>query len=232
MTTKILHQTSWAKSAGGREIELYSLEHLSSKETSPILFIGGVHGDEPEGVRLTQDLLHWLQKNHNVANPENVHPWIIIPCLNIDGYLSKERTNANGVDLNRNFPSQDWHYEYKSARYFPGDQPGSEPEVQALVKLIEEKSPCLIVHFHSWEACVVYTGHPGKSAAEIIGRDTGYRISEDIGYPTPGSLGQYGWLEKKIPVICVEAQEGCSLDSVWPTFGLGLQKLLNESSRG
>jgi len=216
MSQSILHQTSWAKSAGGKAIELFCSEPSTGE---PILFVGGVHGDEPEGVRLAQDLLLWLQKYHRPN-------WVLIPCLNVDGYASRQRTNAHGVDLNRNFPCKDWSPAAKYPRYFPGPKPASEPEVRALVQLIDKVQPKLIVHFHSWEACVVYTGTPGREAAEIIGAGTGYKIAEDIGYPTPGSLGQYGWLEKKIPVICVEAQEKSDLDSVWTIFGPGLRKLL------
>ena len=218
MSQSILHQTSWAKSAGGKAIELFCSEPITAG--SPILFVGGVHGDEPEGVRLATDLLQWLQKCNITRD------WVLIPCLNVDGYASQARTNAHGVDLNRNFPCKDWSPAAKSPRYFPGPKPASEPEVRALVQLIDQRKPSLIVHFHSWEACVVYTGAPGRPAAELIGADTGYKISEDIGYPTPGSLGQYGWFEKKIPVICVEAQEKTDLNSIWPIFGPGLRKLL------
>ena len=228
MSKNILHQTSWAKSVNGNDIELFSSE---TKNESPILFIGGVHGDEPEGVKLAQDLLIWLQKNNTFVNPQALEPWMLIPCLNIDGFMIKQRMNAAGVDLNRNFPSRDWSAAAKSPRYFPGPHPGSEPEVSALVTLIESTKPKLIVHFHSWEPCIVYTGSPGKNAAELIGKDTGYAISEDIGYPTPGSLGQFGWLEKAVPVICIEAQEGADLDSLWPTFGSGLKNLLTKDAR-
>jgi len=218
MSAKILHQTSWAKSVQQNDIELYS--SLDGK-SRPILMIGGVHGDEPEGVQLAKDLLLWLQKNNN-----NLKSWLLIPCLNVDGFLKKKRTNANGVDLNRNFPSSDWTSKCKSPRYFPGNFAASEPEVKELIRLIGLQKPSLIIHFHSWEPCVVFTGPPGKALAENLGRDKGYKVSEDIGYPTPGSLGQYGWLNHHTPVICLEAQEGAPLESVWPVFASGLQRVL------
>lgn len=219
MQGNFFHQTSWARTSRGTSLDLYKKGHTS--KASPFLFIGGVHGDEPEGVRLAEDLLAWLRDSE-----EDLHPWLLIPCLNPDGHAQNRRTNDRGVDLNRNFPSSDWSPEAKAERYFPGPKAGSEAEVQALVRLIEDEKPQLIVHFHSWEPCVVYTGAPGRNAAEILGRKTGYEVREDIGYPTPGSLGQYGWLDKKIPVICIEAQADCALESVWPTFGPGLRDLL------
>jgi hypothetical protein len=155
-----------------------------------------------------------------------VHSWILIPCLNVDGYLRNHRTNNNGIDLNRNFPARDWSPESKALRYFPGSEPASEAETQAFVELIQNEKPKLIVHFHSWEPCVVYTGAPGKRASEILAANTGYPVHEDIGYPTPGSLGQYAWLEHQIPVVCIEEKEHSLLDQVWLHFEPGLQKLM------
>jgi hypothetical protein len=226
MQGNIFHQTSWAKTSLGTSIEMYKKSHSPSGfSESPVLFIGGVHGDEPEGVRLANELLTWLQEKEK-TEPELIRPWILIPCINPDGFHRNQRTNSNGVDLNRNFPSQDWSSEAKAPRYYPGPTPGSEAEVQALIKLIEAEKPQLIVHFHSWEPCVVYTGAPGKKAAEILATGSGYTAREDIGYPTPGSLGQYGWLDRQIPVICIEEQEHIDLELVWPHFKTGLELLL------
>lgn len=225
MQEKIFHQTSWATTTRGTPIELYKKTHSGGAGPRPILFVGGVHGDEPEGVRLAEEFLAWLQ-HEEVRNPTRLHPWLLIPCLNPDGYTERQRTNASGVDLNRNFPSRDWSPEAKAPRYYPGPSPGSENEVRALVKLIEDEKPQLIVHFHSWEPCVVYTGAPGKRAAEILASGTTYECREDIGYPTPGSLGQYGWMEHQIPVICIEEQEHTDLNQVWPHFKEGLTTLV------
>lgn len=223
MESSIVKHSSWATTSQKTSIELYSFVNGSS-DKRPLLFVGGVHGDEPEGVRLASEFLNWLLKNNKAVFPS----WYLIPCFNVDGFSKNKRTNANGVDLNRNFPTPDWSPEHKAPRYFPGSAPNSEPETQALVKLIHAIRPQLIVHFHSWEPCVVYTGAPGKRFADVIAEPTGYESREDIGYPTPGSLGQYGWLVHKTPVICVEEQEGCDLDEVWPRFGSGLQRLLSE----
>lgn len=226
MQAKIFHQTSWATTAEGTSIELYKKSHsLSDFSERPILFIGGVHGDEPEGVRLAEEFLRWLKQEES-TNSDRLRPWMLIPCINPDGFLKNQRTNANGVDLNRNFPCRDWSPESKAPRYYPGPSPGSESEVQALVKLIEDEKPQLIVHFHSWEPCVVYTGAPGKQAAETLATGTGYEAREDIGYPTPGSLGQFGWIEHQIPVICIEEQEHIDLNLVWPHFKPGLEMLI------
>jgi predicted deacylase len=79
MTSPILHQSSWAQSALGKSIELFSSQngdasgkHLGAER--PLLFIGGVHGDEPEGVELAEKFLSWLQKN----NKASFHSWFLI----------------------------------------------------------------------------------------------------------------------------------------------------------
>src|SRR5205085_2240171 len=126
------------------------------------------------------------------------------------------RWNGAGVDLNRNYPSKSWSPNYDKERYFPGKEPGSEPEVQGVVKLIEQYDPRLIIHCHSWNPMVVCAGEPGRKDAERLGRASGYEVKEEIGYPTPGSLSQYGWVDHGIPIICIEEQEKIPLDQIWP----------------
>ncbi len=210
----------WVKTSTGRHLSLY--QNLHRHDVKPFLFIGGVHGDEPEGVRLAEEFLIWLNKH----SEESDHPWILIPCLNPDGYSQNQRTNANGVDLNRNFPALDWKKSENKDRYFSGLEPASEIEIQATVQLVEKYKPRAIFHFHSWKPCVVYTGKSGAKLAKLLTIGNGYESREDIGYPTPGSLGQWGWLNCQTPVICIEEQENADLNSVWPHFSQGLQKLI------
>lgn len=244
MNSKIYFNPEWSKSRQGMAIPLWSSLHpegISKIEEqidhnefkpSPILFVGGVHGDEPEGVWLAEALLNWIQtqywKRRNSKSALQLWPklnWVLIPCLNPEGYSRLERTNSSGVDLNRNFPSPDWSSEIKAPRYHPGLNPGSEPEVQAVLKTIQIYKPKLIIHFHSWKPCIVFTGEPAQKWAEKLGKISGYPIHEDIGYPTPGSLGQYAWLSLKIPVICIEEQEGSKREQIWPRFQHVLMEL-------
>lgn len=230
MQGKIIHQESWSRSVEGFPIEMYKKVHTPKSAFGtqrPFLFIGGVHGDEPEGVQLAQDLLQWIQ---SVSSQEDLWPWILIPCLNVEGFQAKHRTNSRGVDLNRNFPTQNWTPQPLKNRYYSGDMAGSEPEVQSLIQLIKSENPQVIVHFHSWEPCIVYTGAPGKKWAEMLSDGNKYEVKEDIGYPTPGSLGEWGWTENKIPVICIEEKESILLDLVWGHFQHGLQKMLRGQS--
>src|SRR5687768_13836975 len=69
---------------------------------SPVLLLGGVHGDEPEGVWLATSTLALLQRERAKVD------WALVPCLNVDGFAKGTRVNGRGVDLNRNYPSRSW----------------------------------------------------------------------------------------------------------------------------
>jgi murein peptide amidase A len=218
---------NWAVSRGKRAIALHHGETFDwSAQSRPIVIIGGVHGDEPEGVALAQAILRWLEQNHARVRV----PWIIIPCLNPDGYANDRRTNDAGVDLNRNYPAKSWSPEIKTPRYNPGPHSGSEPEVQALTKLIHQCQPRLIIHCHSWHPCIIVTGEPGLKDGERLAKASGYELKSTIGYDTPGSLSQMGWFDLGIPVICIEEQEGTALEKVWPHFASGIEAILMDSS--
>jgi len=189
--------------------------------------MGGVHGDEPLGVHLAQQTLKLLQ---NELRAETTTPWILIPCLNPDGYNNNTRVNGRGVDLNRNYPSKSWSRHSEKERYNPGPSPGSEAEVKAVVQLMASAKPSLIIHCHSWKPMIVCAGEPGLKDAGRLSRSSGYEMKPEIGYPTPGSLSQYGWWDHQIPVICIEEEDEVSVESVWPRFERGMREIFLDAS--
>lgn len=173
-----------------------------------VLILGGVHGDEAEGVVASFGIIESLM-NYNPYKMKIS----IIPTLNLDGVLAKTRQNKNGVDLNRNLPTQDWTGEVLNPRYFPGNSPNSEPENQALVQFIALEKPRIIFSLHSWKPMLNVNGKCRKEA-EVISKMTGYIIEEDIGYPTPGCLGTYCGLEKDIPTLTYEIERGLDSEKI------------------
>lgn len=220
MSDKIEAFPNWATSAGGRAISLYQSKMAGSPQQKPILFLGGTHGDEPEGVWLAEYALQMLQEIS-----QETHPWALITCLNPDGFAMNERVNSRGVDLNRNFPEKKWTGDHTAPRYFPGPKASSEPEVQALVQLIDKINPRIIIHCHSWKPCIVLTGDSEIETAKVLSRHTGYEFMHDIGYPTPGSLGEYGWRERKIPVICIEVEEKLARPEIEKLFRKAIEEI-------
>ena len=217
----------WKKTVQGRYIELYSSsDSLKFEEEKPFLFIGGVHGDEPEGVFLMESFIEWAKEVY--LKGHSLKPWIAVPCLNPDGIAKNERVNGNGVDINRNYPSKDWSPEHEKPRYYPGTKPASEIETQSIVELIEKYKPHTIIHCHSWKPSVIYTGDMAKETAKAFSDVSNYVLEPDIGYPTPGSLGQYGFLDCKIGVVCIEEREGAGKEETWNRFKNAFQKILGK----
>ena len=62
---------------------------------------------------------------------------------------------------------------------------------------------------------VVTTLFAGKDIAEIVSSLTGYGVQGDIGYPTPGSFGNYVGVERNIPIITLELPEDESNSTLW-----------------
>ncbi len=186
-------------------IEAYE---FGPKNKSKILILGGIHGDETEGVTAALGLLSEFTKNYSFDICTT-----LIPRSNPDGVLLKTRSNFNGVDLNRNLPTQDWTSEVKNPRYNPGPQPLSEPENKALIAWLELHQPLLIISLHSWYPVLNVNG-PCLKQAQAISQMTGYKIDTDIGYPTPGSLGTFAGLERNMPTLTYEIERGLSLEEV------------------
>ncbi|MCC7440172.1 MAG: succinylglutamate desuccinylase/aspartoacylase family protein [Bdellovibrionales bacterium] len=175
----------------------------------PKLFVlGGVHGDEPEGVVAAHGLLASL-----LAGPPKNFSLTLVPALNLDGVLAQRRKNSRGIDLNRNMGTRDWTSEVASERYFPGDAPDSEPETLALIRFLESERPTFILSLHSWKPLLNTNGDcvPEAAAAAAI---CGYSVSPTIGYPTPGCLGTWAGLERDMPTLTYEVERGQPPDRI------------------
>ena len=188
----------------GNKIELIGSKNIDFTNVSPILIIGVVHGDEPQGKILIE---HFLSSNEYIKND-----LLFIPCLNPDGLQLNTRTNANKVDLNRNFPTKNWILGEKDS-YFGGESAGSEAETQFLIDTIEEFKPKSIITLHAPYKVVNYDG-PAKELAEKISKIINYPVEESIGYPTPGSFGTYSGIERQIPTITLELDEICPVNDL------------------
>lgn len=164
-----------------------------------VLFIGGIHGDEPQGETVIQKLLADVEADPRLLSG---HRLLAVPVANPDGTARSTRFNARGVDLNRNFPTR-WR-KSRPGRQFGGHRPLSEPETQALQRLIRSERPALIVSFHAPLACTNYDGAAALPLARAMSELNGYRLLANIGYPTPGSLGLHAAHGHGIPIITLE----------------------------
>ena len=79
--------------------------------------------------------------------------------------------------------------------------------------LVEQHKPDRIVSIHAPLEVVNYDG-PARALAERMSVHNGYPVSGDIGYPTPGSFGNYAGVERNIPTITLELPRG-GFDAMW-----------------
>lgn len=196
----------------------------NSEKKAHVLIIGGVHGDEPEGVVAARGLLEVFRQKYDLDL--NI---TLVPEFNPEGVLLKTRGNSNKVDLNRNLPTKDWTSVAATERYNPGPSALSEKENQALVQWLKEQPTQLIISLHSWKPMLNTNGDIPE--AEVIAKHTGYIIAPDIGYPTPGSLGTYAGLENQIPTLTYEVERDIKFDQIIKIHVPAIVEGLKESAR-
>jgi len=195
---------SGGESVGGAPILFKEYAPLDARRPQGrVLLVGGMHGDEYSSVTIVFKWMRTLDAFHS-----GLFHWRIVPLLNPDGLLrdKSQRMNANGVDLNRNFPMPQWEtaaHEYwvgrtnRDPRRYPGERPLSEPETRWLVEQINEFEPDVIVTVHAPHGVVDYDGP----------RDGPYKLGLlylNLLGTYPGSLGNYAGVQRRIPVVTVE----------------------------
>lgn len=199
---------------GLSDTQARSVKHnpILMKEYSPIsgkqpqarvLLLGGIHGDEYSSVSIVFKWMDTLDRSHS-----GLFHWRVIPLLNPDGLLRKKskRTNANGVDLNRNFLTDYWYQrsQYywvsrtgRDLRRYPGPHPLSEPESRWLAGEIATFKPDVIVAVHAPYGVLDFDG------PNIPPKRLGHLHLNLLG-TYPGSLGNYAGVERDIPVLTIE----------------------------
>lgn len=176
------------------------------KPQGRILLVGGTHGDELAAISIVFKWMQVLEKHHS-----GLFHWRINPLLNPDGALRRkhQRTNANGVDLNRNFATPDHHNgaaleywkvkTYENARRYPGPYPLSEPETTWLYKEIKTFKPDVVIAVHAPYSLVDYDAPNRNNAPRRIGH-----LYKNLMGTYPGSLGNYAGIHLGVPVVTLE----------------------------
>ena len=155
--------TPMAQGASNVTVIGYSVENRPLETyhfgTGPVqkLIIAGIHGGyEWNTVALADELIAYLNEHpEHIPEDTTLH---LLRNLNPDGLTRGKtadgRANANNVDLNHNWPynwAADWDRDgcFNERILSGGSGPGSEPEVQALIKFIEQIRPKAIISYHS-----------------------------------------------------------------------------------
>jgi hypothetical protein len=184
------------RSVKGRQIPMYVFGH--GEKT--VLLIGGVHGDEPAGVNIAYKLISDMKSTPSSHLTQRI---VIMPLVNPDGFAAGTRQNAHHIDINRNFPGKSFKKGAKPGKYYGGKIAGSEPETMAIERVVDAYNPYLIISFHAPLSCLNFSG-PSQSTAKLLSRLTGLPAKKKIGYPTPGSMGDYYGRDLQRQVITFE----------------------------
>ncbi len=185
-----------------------------------VLVLGGIHGDEYSSVSIVFRWMRRLERDERLP----IH-WRFLPVANPDGLLQarSQRMNARGVDLNRNFPTENWEADAqdywvrrtsRNARRYPGTAPLSEPESQFIDAQLRAFAPDIVVAVHAPLEVVDFDGRqtpPEKLGALYLKRLGTF----------PGSLGRYGSERLRTPVLTLELPSAgimpdeSELDAIW-----------------
>lgn len=144
---------SIGKSVKGRDLWVLKIsDNAKVDEVEPeFKYISSMHGDEITGRELMQflikDLLEGYGKDKRITDLINNTEIFIMPSMNPDGSKKRQRANANGYDLNRNFPH--WQSEFNSTS-------NRQPETVAVMNYQATRQFSLSANFHGGAVCVNY----------------------------------------------------------------------------
>jgi len=188
-------------SLAGRPIEVYTF----GTGRYEYLIVAGIHGgSEWNTVALANELITHIN-NHPEVIPDDTRLYII-RNINPDGEARAHgvdgRVNNNGVDLNRNFPTQNWVADwnrdgcwiYRSTT--GGAYGGSEPETRTVMSFIASHKIQAMISYHS-AALGVFPGgvpweEPSKRLAKALSKATRYPYPPlDTGCIYTGTLADW-----------------------------------------
>lgn len=144
-------------------------DNVNVEEDEPeFKYISTMHGDEVVGMEMCYYLIEYLMNNYGsdslatfLVNETEI--WIM-PLMNPDGNALHQRGNANGVDLNRDFPD--------FVTDTTNTPAGREPETQAVMNWQFDHYSIQSANFHGGALVVNY---PWDSTHEYNPDDTLFR---------------------------------------------------------
>lgn len=237
---------SLGKSFDDREI--YRIIVGNKNAGRKLLFTGTIHGREYMTAKLLVKQTEYFLQNICKNGIENYDVAIyIIPMVNPDGAalchrgingirnkklkekllamkeedFMKWKSNARGVDLNRNFPAFWEEYQCEkqepSSEQYKGECPESEVETKFLTKFTRKEKFQATISYHSSGEVIYWDfGQQGKlrkdtkKLAKIIGDTTGYELIEGWDTTAPAGYKDWALLEMKIPSVTIEIGKGDS----------------------
>lgn len=130
-----------------------TINNNHNNKKKKVLLIGATHGSEIAGsfnlYLFAKNLCEC--KNEDYFKLRSAFDFYIVPCLNGYGMYHMTRWNANGVNINRNYPCHNW--EEMDEPYtddYTGSSAGSEFETKIVVKLHEKYNFDIGIDHHNY----------------------------------------------------------------------------------
>lgn len=175
LSNRVVERVVIGRSVRGRKIVAYRKGTPGAKRT--VVLLGQMHGDERAGVTTAMRAVRRVP----VAGDTDV--WII-PTMNPDGLAQRTRTNARGVDLNRNWP-MNWRRSARGSTY-SGRRAASEPETRAMLRFLRRVQPDFVASVHQPYGEVGYYRDKPRPFQRRLARGLGLPLRGiGIGGPTP-----------------------------------------------
>ncbi|MBT4822866.1 MAG: hypothetical protein HON70_44585 [Lentisphaerae bacterium] len=169
---EICRVASIGQSVQGRELWRITLsDNPDAREAEPVCrLVATMHGDEPIGTDLCLRFLELIANNYGGSDAMgqratalvNNTRLTVLPCMNPDGFESRTRYNANGVDLNRDFPDGALSDIGTMGTTDTLNAEGQQPETAAVMQWTVQSPFALSASFHSgaFLVCFPYGNNP------------------------------------------------------------------------
>jgi len=185
-----------------------------------VLVVGDVHGNEPAGEAIVARL--------RSAKVDGVTFWLV-RTGNPDGRAADTRQNARGVDLNRNFP---WRWRGGArGTYYPGSKAGSEPETQALMRLVRRVKPQLGIYYHQHLGITVRAPGADPAIQRDYARRTGLPLRSLPAYRGT-AIGWQNHLLREGSAFVVELKTGRAPAKTHADAVIALARRVADEARG
>lgn len=214
--TACYQTTTYGTSLRGRPLTAY----IFGSSGPVTMYVGGIHGNEPSSSTLMKAWVNELEANPGRTAGKRI---VVIPSMNPDGLAAGTRTNSRGVNLNRNFPTDNWIKSTKdtdgSHESGGGEAPLSEPEASALAKLTTSYQPRLLLSFHAVGSLVIgnkggySAGYSAKYASMVGYRDGTNDGNANFDYDVTGAYEDWAYWNASIPAIVIELSSYGSVNS-------------------
>ena len=242
---------------GGEKMSVYGPVDDAHMFSVRILMVCGQHGRELVPTELCLKVIQALQMEDsifwNATKYHGIGVWIV-PLVNAWSRVQAfergdecQRHNANGVDLNRNFPLEYSSLESKAPgdEEYAGSMPFSEWESRAIDECLKWIEPQVLFNVHSGSQDILlpfdYTEERRPDdynvmvrLANLARKGTSCKVGQGslLLYPAYGTLGDHAVLHRHVQLAYTLEIYGRQVESCFAAFnpspGIQLQLVLEE----